>query len=78
MSTAEINKIKLNLIAWINQLSEVDVLSFLEGVKSSKSKGDWWDALSKEQQKIILKGLKDADSKKVINSDKFWNTLKDA
>lgn len=78
MSTAEINKIKLNLIAWINQLSEVEILSFLEGIKSSKSKGDWWDNLTKEQQKIILKGIKDADRKKVISSDKFWNSLKDA
>ncbi|MBN8702318.1 MAG: hypothetical protein J0M08_04590 [Bacteroidetes bacterium] len=51
MSTAELNKTKLNLIAWINQLSDVDVLSFLDGLKSSKSKTDWWSELSAQQKK---------------------------
>jgi len=78
MSAAEINKIKLNLIAWINQLSDVDVLSFLDGIKSSRSKGDWWDNLNPEQQKIILKGIKEAENGKTMNSEKFWKSLKNA
>ena len=78
MSAAEINQIKLNLIAWINQLSDVDVLSFLDGIKSSKSKGDWWDNLTTAQQKIILKGMKDAENGKTMNSEKFWKSLKNA
>ncbi len=76
MSAAEINKIKLNLIAWINQLSEVDVISFLDGLKSSKSKGDWWDQLDSDQRNLLIKGLKEADNKKTISSEKFWRELK--
>lgn len=78
MSTAEINKIKLNLIAWINQLADVELLSFLDGLKSSNSKEDWWDQLSEDQQNIILKGIKDADNGNIINSKQFWNKLTDA
>lgn len=51
MSTAELNEIKLNLIAWINQISDADLISLLEGIRSSRSKGDWWDELSAQQKK---------------------------
>ena len=78
MSNTEINEIKLNLIAWINQLADVDLLAFLDGLKSSKSKGDWWDQLSKEQQNIILVGIKDAENGNVISSEQFWNKLTNA
>jgi hypothetical protein len=78
MSNAEINKIKLNLIAWINQLSDTDLISFLDGIKNSRSKGDWWDELSSDQKKIILSGLKDAENGKLISSGEFWKKLKNA
>ena len=78
MSTSELNKIKLNLIAWINQLSDTDLISFLEGIRNSRSKGDWWDELSSDQKKIILSGLKDAENGKLISSGDFWKNLKNA
>ena len=78
MSAAEINGIKLNLIAWINQLSDVDVISFLDGLRKSRAKEDWWDELSDAQKKQILDGLKDADNGKLISSDDFWKKLKSA
>jgi hypothetical protein len=79
MSTIELNKIKLNLIAWIHQLSDVEIISFLEGLKNSKSKKkDWWDELSKDQKQVILAGLRDAENGKVISSDEFWKKLKNA
>ncbi|MCB0396091.1 MAG: hypothetical protein KDD36_05535 [Flavobacteriales bacterium] len=77
MSTSEINQLKLNLIAWINQLSDVRMLAFLEGLKTSRSKDDWWDQLSTEQQNIVLRGIKDADEKNTISSEQFWKHLKD-
>lgn len=49
MSTAELNKKKLELIAWINRLSDENTIEFLEGLKMSKSKVDWWDGLSTNQ-----------------------------
>lgn len=78
MSTAELNKIKLNLIAWIHQLSDTDLISLLEGIRSSRSKGDWWDELSGQQRRIILSGLKDAEASKLISSRTFWKKLKNA
>jgi len=78
MTTSEINKTKLNLIAWINQLSDVDLISFLDGIKNSRGKKDWWDELSSAQQKVILKGIKDADTGNIISSDEFWKRMKNA
>lgn len=78
MSTAELNQIKLNLIAWINQISDADLISLLEGIRSSRSKADWWDELPARQKKIILTGLKDAEEGKVISSRSFWKKLKNA
>jgi len=78
MSTAELNEIKLNLIAWINQLSDTDIISFLEGIRNSWSKSDWWDELSSGQKKVVLAGLKDAEEGKLISSGEFWKKLKNA
>ena len=78
MSTAELNKLKLNLIAWIHQLSDVNLLSILEGIKNSESSKDWWDELSPDQKKSVLAGLKDAENGNVISSEEFWKKLKSA
>jgi hypothetical protein len=78
MSTAEINGIKLDLIAWINQLSDADMISFLDSIRVSRSKKDWWKDLSAAQKKQIMAGLKDADKGKMISSKVFWNKLKNA
>ena len=78
MSTAELNKIKLNLIAWINQLSDMEVISFLDGLRNSKSEAEVWDDLSEEQKKIVLSGIKDAQNGKLMASKVFWEKLKNA
>lgn len=78
MSTAELNGIKLNLISWINQLSDKDIISFLDGLRLSRVKEDWWDELSVAQQKQILLGIKDADKGTLISSKSFWEKLKNA
>ncbi|MDP2363877.1 MAG: hypothetical protein Q8M94_08925 [Ignavibacteria bacterium] len=78
MSTAEINEIKLNLISWINRISDSDLISFLEGIRNSRSKGDWWDELSAEQKKIIQSGLFDAEKGNLVSSRQFWKKLKNA
>ncbi len=78
MSTAELNQIKLNLIVWINQISDADLISLLEGIRSSRTKGDWWDELSATQKKIILSGLRAAEDGKLVSSRTFWKKLKNA
>ena len=77
MSPAELNGIKLNLIAWINQLSDADLIGFLDGLRISSDKRDWWGELTIYQQKQVLAGLKDAETGKVIESEQFWKKLKD-
>ena len=76
MSTAELNQTKLDLIAWINRLSDENMIAFLDGLKKSKSKADWWGDLSENQQKIVRNGLDDIESGKVISSAQFWEELK--
>lgn len=75
MSSAELNSIKLNLIFWINQLSDTDLISFLDGLRASRNKSDWWNELSTDQKKVVLAGLKDAEDGKVMESKIFWKSL---
>lgn len=75
MSSAELNSIKLNLISWINQLSDTELISFLDGLRASNTKKDWWVELSTAQKKQVLAGLKDAEDGKVMESKKFRKSL---
>ncbi|MBP5996127.1 MAG: hypothetical protein KA736_10545 [Crocinitomicaceae bacterium] len=76
MSTAELNQTKLDLIAWINRLSDENMIEFLDGLKKSKSKDDWWDELSENQQIMLRNGMDDIESGNVISSSQFWEELK--
>lgn len=78
MSSAEINEKKLDLIAWINQLSDVNLISFLDGIRSSRANEDWWEELSDSQKNVIMKGLQDAEKGNLITSTEFWQQLKNA
>ena len=78
MSTAELKQIKINLVTWINQLSDNDLINFLEGVRISSANTDWWEGLSTDQKKQILSGMKDADEGKVMESKEFWESLTNA
>lgn len=78
MTTQKLNGIKLNLITWIKQLSDVDLITFLDGLRISRTKNDWWNELSDSQKKQVLAGLKDAENGILINSEKFWKKLLDA
>lgn len=76
MSTAEINSIKLNLIAWINQLSDTELITFLDGIRVSRAKNDWWKELSGAEKKQIIAGIKDADTGKLSSPKEFRNKLR--
>jgi hypothetical protein len=76
MSSAELNQKKLDLIAWINRLSDENIIEFLDGLKRSRSKDDWWDGLSENQQKILQNGIDDIENGNVISSTQFWEALK--
>lgn len=77
MSTAELNKKKLDLIAWINLLLDETVIEFLDEFKNSKSlQKDWWYKLSDVEKEQVEKGLEDIEKGKVISSSDFWDKLK--
>ena len=78
MSSAELNQKKLDLIAWINRLSDENIIEFLDGLKRSKSKDDWWDGLSENRQKMLQNGIDDIEKGNVISSNQFWEALKNA
>ena len=76
MSVAEIKKTKLDLITWIEQLSDINMLSILDGLRNSKSGNDWWDELTENQKQHINEGLADAENGHVVSSESFWTKLK--
>jgi hypothetical protein len=76
MSVAEIKKAKLDLIAWIEGLSDVNLLTILNGLKDSRLEKDWWDDLSENQKRHLNEGLEDAKEGRVMSSEAFWKKLK--
>ena len=76
MSTTDLNKKKLDLIAWINQLSDKNTIEFLDNLKRVTSKDDWWDELSDNEQIKLQNGMNDIKKGNVISSAQFWKELK--
>ena len=61
-----------------NQLSDTDLISFLDGLRVSRVRNDWWEELSIAQKKQVLAGLKNAEEGKLMDSKKFWKSLSNA
>lgn len=76
MSAAELKKTRTKLISWIEQLSDPNVLDFLNGIMQSNTEKDWFDELSLTQQSYLNEGLEDMKNGKVVSSEQFWNKLK--
>jgi hypothetical protein len=64
------------LIAWLNRLLDETIIEFLDGLKKSRSKDDWWDELTEEQQTLIQAGIDDVEKGNVISSIQFWKAIK--
>jgi hypothetical protein len=75
MKATDLNEIKLDLIDWIDKLSDTDLIQFLDGLRISRVQNDWWEELPIDQKKQILAGLKDADEGKLMDSKMFWKRL---
>jgi hypothetical protein len=78
MKATDLNEIKLDLIDWIDKLSDTDLIQFLDGLRISRVQNDWWEELPIDQKKEILAGLKDADEGKLMDSKMFWKKLNNA
>jgi hypothetical protein len=57
---------KLELIEWLKNLDDNDIISYLKIVKNSKeSDSDWWDDLTDDQKQAIQRGLDDIDKGRI-------------
>jgi len=76
MQISELNKKKLDLIAWINQLSDKNTIEFLDNLVRATSKDDWWDELSDNEQIKLQNGMNNIKEGNVISTAQFWKELK--
>jgi hypothetical protein len=67
--TAEVRN---ELMDWVQNLEDEELLSTLKRIKDSGSKGDWYEELSKEDQESIDRGVLDHQSRRVLTSEEFW------
>lgn len=75
MSIAEIEKTKLELIDWIKDMSDLEMLHALEELKDTKQK-NWWSELSPSHQQSVLRGLEQAKNGEGTSSKEFWERVK--
>lgn len=76
MSVAEIKETKKNLKAWIDDLSDTNILSMLEGVRTLNESKSFRNDLTPYEQENINAGLEDIKNGQVISSEEFWAQLK--
>lgn len=72
MSSAEINQKKHDLIAWIKELSDVNLISLLDGLRESQNEKDWWNQITQDQEGLIRQGMDDVKNGRVMSSGEFW------
>jgi predicted transcriptional regulator len=77
MSAAELQRTKSGLKKWIDQLSDVNMLHMLDGLRASNSDKISWEELSEFQRQNITEGLKDIENGRVMTSEEFWRRLND-
>lgn len=62
--------IKIELIEWLIDLDDDEMINYLKVVKESDSHhNDWWNDLTDEQRTGIERGLKDIDEGKTVSHD---------
>ena len=55
---------KIELIQWLSSLEDKNIIEKLVQIRQSETKG-WWEAISKQEENSILKGIDDADNNKL-------------
>jgi RNA polymerase-binding transcription factor DksA len=76
MSVAEIQEVKSSLIAWIEDLSDMNLLTALDSLRNTDNKKDWWDDLSENQQKVLNERLANIENTDFHSSEVFWQRVK--
>lgn len=64
--------VKLELIQWLSNLNDKEVLASMLQFKKNVQKYDWADDLSPEQIKQIEEGLEDIRKGRTVPSKEVW------
>ena len=65
--------LKLELIHWLTNLTDKNLLESLASIKDSTVNGDWYDELSPAQKQSLENGIKDHKKGKTLTSKEFWS-----
>ncbi len=68
---------KKELIDWIQELTDPEVIKNIKSIKESIEQEQTWDQLPDSAKSSIKRGIKDADSGRVISDEDFWANFKD-
>ncbi len=75
MNNDELNIDRKELINWIKNLDNENLLIFLNTLRiSEKTRSlDWWDNLTKLEIEDINQGLEDVANGDTVSSKEFWS-----
>lgn len=71
--TMDIQAIKIDLIHWLTEVQDPEVLRQLTAIKSGQ---DWWDEISEDERLEILEGLSHADRGEVVSHESAMEKYK--
>lgn len=66
------SELKLELINWLTNLKDSNILRALVSIKESSINYDWADDLTAQQKKSIQKGIEDIANGRTMTSEDFW------
>lgn len=66
---------KEELVDWINQLEDQDLLQTLMSIKESHREGDWWDELPEYAKEGIERGEADRKAGRVHSREEAWEKI---
>ncbi len=70
----DIQTTKINLIHWLTELKDPDILRQLEVIKSGQ---DWWDEISEEERLAIDEGLAQLDRGEGVSHQEVMARVKE-
>ncbi len=68
----KVDNIKIELIQWLAQLEDKQVLQSLFYFKNIQEKTDWWDMLTDAQLKEVEKSIEAVKKGKTIPNKNVW------
>lgn len=66
------NIVREEMIEWITNPENEEILKMLKLIKDSSASSDWYRDLSERAKKSIESGLKDHQEGKTLSNEEFW------